>query len=162
MSRSSARQACGVFGKPCGRTRIAPAHIKCSSAEWCLFLPPFCKRWSKRKPLLHDFCLFFYDDEACPVYRLSFWGLGRCLHLCLGCSKHVATRWMILVAGTWSWTMCCWTTRVTASWQTLECAKRAFTTALPQPPSVVHQTTSLQRYRKPFFGPENSVTIWKA
>lgn len=67
MSRSSARQACGVFGKPCGRTRIAPAHIKCSSAEWCLFLPPFCKRWSKRKPLLHDFCLFFYDDEACPV-----------------------------------------------------------------------------------------------
>lgn len=152
-----AGQACGVFGKPCGQTCVAPTRVKCSLAEKCSFLPPFCKRWIKRRPLLRDFCLFYFyfilnDDEVCPVYRLSFWGLGRCLQLCWGCSKHVAT---CLVAGTWSWTMCCWTMRDTASWQTSECARRAFTMALPQLPSAVHQTILLQRYEESFIWPWN-------
>lgn len=125
-------------------------HLPVLNAVWqksVRSLPPFCKRWIKRRPLLRDFCLFYFyfifnDNEVCPVYRLSFWGLGCCLQLCWGCPKHVAT---CLVAGTWSSTMCCWTMRDTASWQTSECARRAFTMALPQLPSAVHQTILLQR-----------------
>lgn len=120
---------------------------------------PFVRDESKENPSCMTFVyftsiFFLNDDEACPVYKLSFWGLGCCLHLCWGCSKHVAT---CLVAGTWNWTMCCWTMRDTASWQTSGCARRAFTMALPQLPSAVHQTTLLQRYKEAFFGHEMSV-----
>lgn len=48
--------------------------------------------------------------------------------------------------GTWSWTTSCWTPRVTASWRTLACARRASWTGWPPPPSVARRTTSLQRW----------------